>query len=330
LNDIVPNVTLSSLVRSGRGSGVRASLTGLFRRLTILRRGTVWWREILLIGILYGAYEISRGLGDVKMTSALKNGRAILHLEQVWHLAPERVLNGALEHATFIAVAASYFYSLMHYIVTPVVLVWMYRKHKDHYGQARTALAISTAVGLVGYLLLPTAPPRMLKNSGLRDTLADTSHWGWWGGEGSVPRGFGSFTNQFAAMPSLHVGWALWCGVLIAIHARRRWVKALGVAYPVMTTVVVMATGNHYLLDAVAGALVMATGALLSSALPKRTGGVVIGPERQSLDDVVAGRSMTAVRAAAAATYTRHALNKRELEPASGGSADAQLCRTRQ
>jgi hypothetical protein len=321
----------SSPTRSGRRSGsARARLASLPRRLTFLRRGTSWWREILLIGILYGAYEISRGLGDVKVGAALANGRAILHLEQVWHLAPERVLNGALEHATFIAVIASYFYSLMHYIVTPVVLVWMYRKHRDHYGPARTALAISTAVGLIGYLLLPTAPPRMVAHSGLRDTLADTQHWGWWGGEGSVPRGLGTFTNQFAAMPSLHVGWSIWCGVLIATYARRRWVKALGIAYPIATTLVVMATGNHYLLDAIAGALVMAAGALLSNALPRRATAVPIGPERQSLDDVIAGRSMTAVRAAAAATSASHLRGRRSSGPASSGSADPQLCRVRQ
>jgi hypothetical protein len=323
-------MTLWMLVRPGRLSGAaRTGLTAIQRRLPLLRRGATWWREVLLIGVLYGAYELSRGLGDVNVRSAVSNGRAILHLEQVWHLAPERVLNEALEHATWVAVAASYFYSVMHYIVTPVVLVWMYRKHRDHYGSARTALAISTVVGLVGYLLLPTAPPRMLAHSGLRDTLADTQGYGWWGGEGSVPRGLGALTNQFAAMPSLHVGWAIWCGVLVAMYARRRWVKLLGIAYPITTTIVVMATGNHYLLDAIAGGVTMAAGALLAAALPRRSSVPSLGPEAESLDVVVAGRSKTAVRAAAAATSSSaqpRSFAAREVQCT--GPPDPKLCRT--
>jgi hypothetical protein len=322
-------VSLSTLVRPGRLSGaIRTGLAAVQRRLPLLGRGATWWREILLIGVLYGAYELSRGLGDINVKSALSNGREILHLEQVWHLAPERVLNEALEHATLFAVISSYFYSLAHYVVTPVVLVWMYRKHRDKYGPARTALAFSTAVGLVGYLLLPTAPPRMLGSSGLRDTLADTQKWGWWGGEGSVPRGLGALTNQFAAMPSLHVGWAIWCGVLVAMYARRRWVKMLGIAYPIATTIVVMATGNHYLLDAIAGGVTMAVGAFLAAALPRRSAVIPLG-ERESLDDVVAGRSMTAVRAANEATTAANMRSFAEHEVHYPDSADPELCRLR-
>lgn len=262
-------MVVSSLIRPGRLSGwLRVGVGYVHSAFRAATR--TWWREILLLGVLYGAYEVVRTIGDVDVPSALANGRSILHLERVWHLAPEHVLNAALSHALFIAVIASYFYSVMHYVITPTVLVWMYRKHRVHYGTARTALAISTALGLIGYLLLPTAPPRMLRGSGLSDTLADTASYGWWGGEGSVPRGFGAVTNQFAAMPSLHVGWALWCGVLVAIYARRRWVKLLGIAYPLATTVVVLATGNHYLLDAIAGALTMGAGALLASAFAER------------------------------------------------------------
>jgi hypothetical protein len=293
---------LSTLVRSGRLSGgVRTALAAAHRRLVQATQGRTWWREILLIGVLYGAYELSRGVGDVDAPSAVSNGHEILHLERVWHLAPEHVLNEALAHATFFAVIASYFYSVMHYIVTPAVLVWMYRKHREHYGSARTALAISTGVGLIGYLLIPTAPPRMLADSGLRDTLADTQEWGWWSGEGSVPRGLGALTNQFAAMPSLHVGWAIWCGVLVAVYARRRWVKLLGISYPLATTVVVMATGNHYLLDAIAGGLTMAAGALLAAAIRHRDPVTAVGSRPESLDDVIAGRSPGPARAAAVA-----------------------------
>jgi hypothetical protein len=261
-----------------------------------LSRSSSWGREFLLVGVVYGLYELSRGLTNTNVRDAFANGRNILHFEQVWHLSPERVLNEATEHITLLAVATSYFYSLMHYVVTPLVLVWMYRKHREHYGRARTALAISTLLGLIGYALLPTAPPRMLAHSGLQDTLAHTSSYGWWGGEGSVPRGLGALTNQFAAMPSLHVGWSLWCGVLIAVYARRRWVKALGIAYPLTTTFVVMATGNHYLLDAFAGVFTMAVGTALMLVITRRRTDPLRG-EHEALDEVLAGRSFAAVRA---------------------------------
>lgn len=290
-------------------------------------RGATWWREIILVGVLYGAYEMSRGLGDINVHLALSNGRTILHWERLWHLSPERMLNSAIDHVTWIAVVASYFYSVMHYVVTPTVLVWMYRKHREHYGSARTALAFSTILGLVGYLLVPTAPPRMLTHSGLHDTLAATSGYGWWGGEGSVPRGFGALTNQFAAMPSLHVGWAIWCGVLIAMYAQRGWLRTLGVLYPITTTVVVMATGNHYLLDALAGALVIAAGTGLTLLFRRRSTGPIISHD--TLQDVVAGRSRAAVRAAVAAAAAHHRTHDvARHEAIAADDDDADLCRT--
>jgi hypothetical protein len=117
----------------------------------------------------------------------------------------------------------------------------------------------------VGFTLLPMAPPRMLP--GFVDTLASTSSVGWWGGDASAPRGLGALTNQLAAMPSLHVGWAVWVAWVVVTHSTRRWVRVLAVAYPIGTTLVVVATANHYLLDAVAGAAVVAVAIRLSGRL---------------------------------------------------------------
>ncbi|HJQ43457.1 MAG TPA: phosphatase PAP2 family protein [Jatrophihabitantaceae bacterium] len=228
-----------------------------------------WWRELTFVAVVYTAYEFSRGVHQGGLTAAMTNGHRFLNWEDAWHLAPEHVLNQALHGVTFLAVVASYFYSTMHYIVTPAVLVWMYRKHADSYRFARTSLAVATVTGLVGFYLIPTAPPRLLAGSGLRDTLADVSRWGWWGDEGSVPKGLGGLSNQFAAMPSLHVGWAIWCGVLLARYATTRTVRILGWLYPIATSFVVMATGNHYLLDVFAGAIVMGIGALGAMLLQK-------------------------------------------------------------
>jgi len=238
-------------------------MTATAQRVTVrsqlrVARALSWRRELAFVAIVYAAYEVTRGLHRGGLDDAMANGRQILHWEQLTHLDPEQVLNSGLAHMTVLAVVASYFYSTMHYVVTPVVLVWMYRRHADHYRRARTTLAIATVTGLIGFYLLPTAPPRLLAGAGIQDTLEHVSNWGWWAGEGSVPRGLGGLSNQFAALPSLHVGWALWCGVLIATYARRPIARWLGALYPVATSVVVMATGNHYLFDAVAGVFVMA------------------------------------------------------------------------
>ncbi|MDT4949902.1 MAG: hypothetical protein QOJ37_2497 [Pseudonocardiales bacterium] len=220
-----------------------------------------WLREVGFVALIYLAYEASRGLQNGALATATRNGWGILNWERAWDLDPEDLLTNGLTHAPPLAVAAAYFYSTMHYLITPIVLVWLYRRHANRYRAARTALAISTIIGLVGFYLLPTAPPRLLTGADVPDTLSDVQAWGWWDDEGSVPRGLGGLSNQFAAMPSMHVGWALWCGFLVYRYASRGWVRGLGAAYPLVTTLVVLSTGNHYLLDAVAGAAVMVMGA---------------------------------------------------------------------
>lgn len=242
-----------------------------------LRRTPLWLRELLFLAVVYIGYELSRGVAKSTSSIATRNGWGILGWERAANLNPEQILTEALISVTPLAVIAAYFYSTMHYLITPVVLVWLYRSHQRAYRPARTALAFSTLLGLVGFYLLPTAPPRLLATAGIPDALFHVRDWGWWGGEGSVPRGLGALTNQLAAMPSLHVGWALWCGYLIHRHARRGWVRTLGVLYPLMTTMVVLATGNHYLLDAVAGAAVMGLGTLLAVGL-FRFAAAVSGP----------------------------------------------------
>ena len=123
------------------------------------------------------------------------------------------------------------------------------------------------------------APPRMLP--GFVDTLASTASLGWWGSDASAPRGLGDLTNQLAAMPSLHVGWAVWVPGS-STGGSRRWVRLLGVAYPVGTTLVVVSTANHYLLDAVAGAAVVAvaSGCPAGSRQPRAARRPLVGDSR--------------------------------------------------
>jgi hypothetical protein len=226
-----------------------------------------WLREVVLLGGLYLVYELGRTLSRDELSEAVVNGRHLLSVERTWHLDPEHVLNQLVSGHLLLAVPAAYVYSTLHYLVTPLVLLWMYRHHREHYRMARTTLAFGTLLALVGFYLLPTAPPRLLTGAGLQDTLAEVQGWGWWGGDGSVPRGLSGLSNQFAAMPSLHVGWAVWSGVLVATLATHRLTRAIGAAYPVLTTLVVLATGNHYLLDTAAGAAVIGLGALAALSL---------------------------------------------------------------
>jgi PAP2 superfamily len=230
-----------------------------------LRPRLRWWTELPLIVLVYACYSAGRLLVGGDVSKAVDHGLAILKIEKVLHLNAEHPLNRLFTREPWIGVPADFWYASLHYLVTPAILVWLFRSHAVRYRAARTWLMTSTLIGLVGFTLMPTCPPRLLEAShGFVDTMAQYSSYGWWGGAASAPRGMGGMTNQYAAMPSLHVGWALWCGVMLWRYGGTRTAKIAGVAYPLITTIVVMGTANHYFLDAVAGAAVMGVGLMLA------------------------------------------------------------------
>ncbi|HZC53134.1 MAG TPA: phosphatase PAP2 family protein [Mycobacterium sp.] len=232
------------------------------------RRSGFWsrpaWREFVLLAAVYGLYALTRRITAGSADDAVSNAGRVLRAERAVRLAPERWLNQAVSTRPLLAVPADYAYASLHYVVTPIVLVWLWRAHPSAYLPARRTLMAATLLGLIGFATVPLSPPRMMP--GFIDTMARYGHDGWWGSAASAPKGLGSFTNQFAAMPSLHVGWAIWCGVVVARHARRRWVRGLAVGYPVLVVLVVLSTANHYLLDAVAGLAVLITGYAIARA----------------------------------------------------------------
>jgi hypothetical protein len=236
-----PRATVSRLGR------VRALPVRLIRR-----RGL---RELLLIAVVYSIYDTSRFFVEGRQASAFAHAFKVLDAESALDFAWEQTVNQAISAHRILAVPADYMYATLHYLVTPLVLIWLWRRHRNDYSRARTVLMVATVFGLIGFALMPVAPPRMLP--GFVDTMARYSDFGWWSHDASAPRGIGKFTNEFAAMPSLHVGWALWCGWQIVRHGQHRFTQAFGVFYPALTVLVVVATGNHYLLDAVAGAAVV-------------------------------------------------------------------------
>jgi hypothetical protein len=120
---------------------------------------------------------------------------------------------------------------------------------------------LTTALALIGFYWLPTAPPRLLSDEGFVDVMSQTSTWGWWPTSGTP--GSDAISNQFAAMPSLHCAWATWCGLVLVLLARRRWIRVVAAVYPLTTYFVVLSSGNHYLLDVVGGVAVLVVGAAL-------------------------------------------------------------------
>ncbi|MBT3151058.1 phosphatase PAP2 family protein [Streptomyces sp. CHD11] len=224
-----------------------------------------WWTELPLLVLVYACYSAGRLVVRGDVSDAVDHGLGILRIEKALFLNAESPLNRLFTREPWIGIPADFWYASLHYMVTPAVLVWLFRSHAVRYRAARTWLMTSTFIGLIGFTLLPTCPPRLLDAShGFVDTMAHYSSYGWWGGEASAPRGLGGMTNQYAAMPSLHVGWALWCGVILWKYGRTRLTKTAAVVYPLVTTIVVMGTANHYFLDAVAGAAVMGAGLLLA------------------------------------------------------------------
>ncbi|MEU1851759.1 phosphatase PAP2 family protein [Streptomyces sp. NPDC019990] len=229
-----------------------------------------WWTELPLILLVYAFYTAGRLLARGDVSTAVDHGLAILRVEKALYLNAETPLNRLFTREPWIGIPADFWYASLHYLVTPVVLVWLFRSRAVRYRAARTWLMTSTLIGLIGFTLMPTCPPRLLEAShGFVDTMAQYASYGWWGGAASAPRGMGGMTNQYAAMPSLHVGWALWCGVVLWRYGGTRAAKAAGVAYPLITTLVVMGTANHYFLDAVAGAAVMGVGLLLAPVVTR-------------------------------------------------------------
>ncbi len=205
-----------------------------------------WWTELPLILLVYGCYSAGRLLARGDVTTAVDHGLAILRIEKALYLNAEHPLNRLFTREPWIGVPADFWYASLHYLVTPALLVWLFRARARHYRAARTWLMTSTFIGLIGFTLMPTCPPRLLAaGHGFVDTMAHYSAYGWWGGEASAPRGMGGMTNQYAAMPSLHVGWALWCGVILWRYGGTRLAKVLAVVYPLVTALVVMGTANH-------------------------------------------------------------------------------------
>ncbi|MFK4265315.1 phosphatase PAP2 family protein [Streptomyces milbemycinicus] len=230
----------------------------LLDRLRTPRRPRLWF-EIVLVAVSYWTYSLIRNAVPEQRHEALRNADWIWEWEHQLGMAFEHGVNHAINSVGWLIVGMNYYYATLHFIVTLGVLVWLYRWHPGRYAATRLVLFATTGVALLGYYFFPLAPPRLMTGGHFIDTVVAHDTWG------SMASGnLANMSNQYAAMPSMHIGWSLWCGVTIAVLARPVWVKALGLLYPTATLVVIVATANHFWLDAVGGIICLSFGFTLS------------------------------------------------------------------
>jgi PAP2 superfamily len=222
-----------------------------------------WWGELLVIAWLAWLYDMITNLAPVREKLALAHARELLSFEQSLHIAPEEALNRWLVAHQALATILSYYYDNAHFIVTFGILAWLWWKRAEIYRPLRTTLVAINLIGLAVFWRYPVAPPRLLVANGFTDVVAASHTVGSWH-TGSLA----AEANQFAAMPSLHIAWAVWCTLALWQLSTRGWVRALAVLYPCVTAFAVLATGNHYVLDLIGGLLSFALAMALVRLVP--------------------------------------------------------------
>jgi hypothetical protein len=231
---------------------VRPSSSGVLRsRLSRPSRTTVI--ELTMFAVLAVAYNVVRSAPGTNATLAIQHARDLVTLEGSLFPHFEVPLNDWMVSVPPVAVLACYLYALLHYVATPTVFFMSRHRGGWLYWRGYWALVVASGIALIGYALYPAAPPRLTPDLGIIDVMSHFSAFGWWGSAASAPRGIGDATNQYAAMPSMHFGWALWCSVQLWGMKSKLW-RILAIAYPTVLLVVVIGTGNHFLLDVLAGA----------------------------------------------------------------------------
>lgn len=220
--------------------------------------------ELALLLALYALYRVAQKSAPLHVDAAVARGRDLIAIEGRIGADIEHAANGWLTAHPVLANAADYYYAVMHFGVTLGVLVWLWTRHRDRFPVTRNTLAATNLLALVAFWLVPTAPPRLIPGAGFVDTVV---HFHTWGSFAS-PQGDAS-ADQFASIPSLHVGWALWCAVAVTAASTSALARRLIWLYPLATSLVVIGTGNHYVADVVGGAVVLVLGRALATALSR-------------------------------------------------------------
>ena len=254
---------------------------------------TLWWKEALIVGVFYGIYSLVRNLfGSALVTGsqipveAFLNAMRVIRVERALGLYHEETIQDWFLPHTSVVKFFNVYYGTTHFFVTLAVFIALFVRRPDAFGLWRNCLAVMTALAIVGFALFPLMPPRLLdagcppkdyggtcirhelrnydgaSNFGYSDTIKE------FGGPWAFDRGPGkTLSNQYAAMPSLHIGWATWC--VFAMHplTRRRWIRLAMLGYPLLTLLCIVVTGNHFWIDGVGGIIVFAVGYLIGARI---------------------------------------------------------------
>ncbi|MEU0132323.1 MULTISPECIES: phosphatase PAP2 family protein [unclassified Streptomyces] len=219
-------------------------------------------RELLLVVGLFLVYKLGRQAANGRVEEAFRNAGHVWKFERAAGLPDEGAVQGLLLHSHTLVQLANTYYATVHFPATLAFLVWLYRRRPRHYVWSRRVLTALTGAALALHLLFPLAPPRLLRAAGLVDT-----------GQVYGPTVYGdspatdSTANQFAAMPSLHFGWALVVAVGLIVATRSRW-GLLWLLHPLLTLLVIVGTANHYWLDSLAVSALLAV-AFAALRLPR-------------------------------------------------------------
>jgi hypothetical protein len=238
------------------------SFSGLLPHRLLRFRRPVWWQEIGIILLGYWLYSLGRNAIPEQRSIALRHGLSIQHLQDIVGLNFELSINRWIGAHEWLAQVLDYYYATLHFLVTMGVLLWLFIKRPHIYRGARTVLFTVTLIALAGFALYPVAPPRLLPGYDYIDTVVKFHTWG-----SLADPEIASHSNQYAAMPSLHIGWALWAGLSLFMCARSVLARTLGLLYPLLTVVVIVGTANHFIVDALGGAVVVALAFLVQALL---------------------------------------------------------------
>jgi len=204
-------------------------------------------RQLLIWFGFLAAYQAARGVADRDPSRAFENGWRVIDLEQRLAGLGELTFQGWTQSSHFLAELVSWTYWNSEFTVIGIALLWVYLRRNDAFTRFRNTILLANVLGLIGYVLLPTAPPRFFTSMGFTDTLGQL---------GGLNHGSGLIelaSNPYAAMPSLHAADALIVGIVLASVARHWPVRILWLLWPVWVWFAVMATGNHFWLDVFAG-----------------------------------------------------------------------------
>jgi membrane-associated phospholipid phosphatase len=217
------------------------------------------FRQLAIWFGFFFAYQVARGIADRNPTAAFAHGLGVIRVEKHANALFELTLQRITVSSHVLTVLTSWTYWLSQFTVLGLALLWVYLRRHEHFARFRNTVLLANAIGLIGYVVVPTAPPRMFPGLGFVDMLSD---FGINHGSGLVQLA----SNQYAAMPSLHAADALIVGITLAVVVRHWYFKIVWLLWPAWVWFSVMATGNHFWLDIAIGIAVAGLAAAIINA----------------------------------------------------------------